>query len=431
MLSSGTIALILFIVFVILLVIGAPIGLSLAAGAVAAILAAGDVNPMVIGQRMFGSLDSFTIMAIPLFMLSGNLMSSGGISKRLTDFCDAILGWLPGGLGVVTIFACMLFGALSGSPTATCAAIGSIMVPSMLEAGYDKKFTLGTVAVAGILGCIIPPSTVMISYSSVTDASVGRMFMGGIIPGILMGVAMMIVAVNYGIHHKEVKRTAFSWSNLGRKFVRAIPALLMPIIILGGIYGGIFTPTEAAGVACAYGLIVGIFFLKELRGKSLKQAFIGAGNTTGMVLFIMACAAIFGYVMTRYQLTNAIANFIIQVCGNKYIFLLLVNILLLIVGCFMETTAAILILAPILSTVLGTFGIDPVHFGVVMCINLAIGVATPPLGLNLYVAAGLTRDKVEVVVNKHTVAHILVSIAILFVITYIPDIVMWLTNMMK
>ncbi|MCD8109394.1 MAG: TRAP transporter large permease [Clostridiales bacterium] len=421
---------ILFIVFIVLLVIGAPIALCLAAAGLVVVLNTGDVAPLVLAQRMFGSLDSFTIMAIPLFMLAGNLMSSGGISKRLTDFCDALLGWLPGGLGVVTIFACMLFGALSGSPTATCAAIGSIMVPSMIEAGYDKRFSLGTVAVAGVLGCIIPPSTVMISYSSTTDASVGAMFMGGIVPGILMGIAMMIVAIKYGISHKEVRRTPFRIKNLAAKFVRAIGALLMPVIILGGIYGGIFTPTEAAGVACAYGLVVGIFIYRELNPKELKKAFVGSGSTTGMVLFIMACAAVFGYIMTRYQLTNAIADMIISICASKYIFLLMVNILLLIVGCFMETTAAILILAPILTTVLGVFGIDPVHFGVIMCINLAIGCATPPLGLNLYVASGITRDKVEVVVNRHTIAYVLVSIGMLFVITYIPDIVMFIPNHM-
>lgn len=421
---------ILFIVFIVLMIIGAPIALCLAAAGLVVVFTTGDVAPLVLAQRMFGSLDSFTIMAIPLFMLSGNLMSAGGISKRLTDFCDAVLGWLPGGLGVVSIFACMLFGALSGSPTATCAAIGSIMVPSMVQAGYSKRFSLGTVAVAGVLGCIIPPSTVMISYSSCTDASVGGMFMGGIIPGILMGIAMMIVAIKYGLSHKEVKKTPFSLRNLWQKFVRAIGALLMPIIILGGIYGGIFTPTEAAGVACAYGLIVGIFIYRELNPKELKKAFVGSGSTTGMVLFIMSAAAIFGYIMTRYQLTNAIANMIISVCGNKYLFLLFVNILLLVVGCFMETTAAILILAPILAPVLGTFGIHPIHFGVIMCINLAIGCATPPLGLNLYVAAGITKDKVETVVNKHTIAYIIVSIAILFLITYVPDIVMLLPNKM-
>ena len=394
---------ILFVTFLVLLVIGAPIALCLGAAALLVVFTTGDVSPIVLGQRMFGSLDSFTIMAIPLFMLAGNLMSSGGISKRLTDFCDAILGWMPGGLGVVSILSCMIFGALSGSPTATCAAIGSIMVPAMIEAGYDKRFAL---------------------------ASVGSMFMGGILPGILMGVAMMIVAVKYGISHKDVKRTPFSLKNLLQKFVKAIGALLVPVIILGGIYGGIFTPTEAAGVACAYGLIVGIFIYCELNPKELKKAFVGSGSTTGMVLFIMAAAAMFGYIMTRYQLTNSIANFIIAVCGNKYLFLLLVNILLLVVGCFMETTAAILILAPILAPVLGTFGINPVHFGVIMCINLAIGCATPPLGLNLYVAAGLTKDRVEVVVNKHTVAYILVSIAMLFLITYIPDIVMVIPNSM-
>ena len=358
-------------------------------------------------------------------------MSSGGISRRLVNFCNAILGWMPGGLGVVAVFACMLFGALSGSPTATCAAIGSIMVPSMIEAGYSKRFSLATVAVAGILGCIIPPSTVMVSYSSVSDASVGSMFMGGILPGILMGLAMAVIPIQYGIKHQaEIPRIKFSLRNLGKSTVDAIGALLMPIIILGGIYGGIFTPTEAAGVACAYGLIVGMFIYRELRLKELKNVLMGASSSTGMVLFIMACAAVFGFVMARYQITNAIAEFIMSICPNKYIFLLLVNILLLIVGCFMETTAAILILAPIFAPILTAFGIHPVHFGVVMCINLAIGCATPPLGLNLFVAAGLTKDKVEVVISKHTVQYILLSIAILFLITYVPDLVMAIPNSM-
>ena len=320
---------------------------------------------------MFGSLDSFTIMAIPLFMLAGNLMSSGGISRRLVNFCNAILGWLPGGLGVVAIFACMLFGALSGSPTATCAAIGSIMVPSMIEAGYSKRFSLGTVAVAGILGCIIPPSTVMVSYSSVTDASVGSMFMGGIIPGILMGIAMMIIPIQYGVKHKEeVQRTKFSLRNLGRSTVEAIGALLMPVIILA-IARTVGDDSldevlrriqmDFAGVACAYGLIVGLFIYRALKLRELKAVILGSASSTGMVLFIMACAAVFGYVMARYQMTNAIAEFIISLCPNKYVFLLLVNILLLIVGCFMETTAAILILAPIFAPILTVFGISPVH----------------------------------------------------------------------
>ena len=422
---------ILFIVFVVLLVFGVPIALCLVAAGALVILAGGDISPIIIGQRMFGSLDSFTIMAIPLFMLAGNLMSSGGISRRLVNFCNAILGWMPGGLGVVAVFACMLFGALSGSPTATCAAIGSIMVPSMIEAGYSKRFSLATVAVAGILGCIIPPSTVMVSYSSVSDASVGSMFMGGILPGILMGLAMAVIPIQYGIKHQaEIPRIKFSLRNLGKSTVDAIGALLMPIIILGGIYGGIFTPTEAAGVACAYGLIVGMFIYRELRLKELKNVLMGASSSTGMVLFIRACAAVFGFVMARYQITNAIAEFIISICPNKYIFLLLVNILLLIVGCFMETTAAILILAPIFAPILTAFGIHPVHFGVVMCINLAIGCATPPLGLNLFVAAGLTKDKVEVVISKHTVQYILLSIAILFLITYVPDLVMAIPNSM-
>ncbi|MBS6366029.1 MAG: TRAP transporter large permease [Clostridiales bacterium] len=421
----------LFVGFFVCLFFSTPIALCLAGGGLLATALGGNVDLFVCAQKLFTSIDSFTLMAIPFFMIAGNLMSSGGISRRLCDFANALIGWMPGGLACASILACMIFGALSGSPTATVAAIGGILVPSLIENGYSRKFSLATIAVAGLLGTIIPPSTIMITYASCTDASIGSLFMGGILPGIALGICMMVIAVIYGVKHKEeIVATPFSIKRVGITFVHGIGAFFMPVIILGGIYTGVFTPTESAAIACIYGLVVGIFWYRELRLKDLKQVLVSSATSSAMVMFIIACAGIFGMVMTREQIPAKVAEFMIQVAGNKYVFLLLVNILLLIVGCFLETTAAILIIAPVLLPAVNAFGIDPIHFGIIMCVNLAIGCATPPLGVNLYVAAGLMRDKVDTVINKHLVFYILASVVALFIITYCEPLVMLLPNML-
>lgn len=421
----------LFIGFFICLFFSVPIALCLAGGGLLATALGGNVDLFVCAQKLFTSIDSFTLMAIPFFMIAGNLMSSGGISRRLCDFANALIGWMPGGLACACILACMIFGALSGSPTATVAAIGGILVPSLIENGYSRKFALATIAVAGLLGTIIPPSTIMITYSSCTDASIGSMFMGGILPGIALGICMMVIAFIYGVKHKdEITVTPFSIKRVGVTFIHGIGAFFMPVIILGGIYTGVFTPTESAAIACIYGLVVGIFCYRELRLKDLKQVLISSATSSAMVMIIIACAGIFGMVMTREQIPAKVAAFMIEIAGNKYVFLLLVNILLLIVGCFLETTAAILIIAPVLLPAVSAFGIDPIHFGIIMCVNLAIGCATPPLGVNLYVAAGLTRDKVDTVINKHLLYYILASVVALMIITYCEPLVMLLPNML-
>ena len=421
----------LFIGFFICLFFSVPIALCLAGGGLLATALGGNVDLFVCAQKLFTSIDSFTLMAIPFFMIAGNLMSSGGISRRLCDFANALIGWMPGGLACASILACMIFGALSGSPTATVAAIGGILVPSLIENGYSRKFALATIAVAGLLGTIIPPSTIMITYSSCTDASIGSMFMGGILPGIALGICMMVIAFIYGVKHKdEITVTPFSIKRVGVTFIHGIGAFFMPVIILGGIYTGVFTPTESAAIACIYGLVVGIFCYRELRLKDLKQVLISSATSSAMVMIIIACAGIFGMVMTREQIPAKVAAFMIEIAGNKYVFLLLVNILLLIVGCFLETTAAIHIIAPVLLPAVSAFGIDPIHFGIIMCVNLAIGCATPPLGVNLYVAAGLTRDKVDTVINKHLLYYILASVVALMIITYCEPLVMLLPNML-
>ena len=421
----------LFIGFFVCLFFSTPIALCLAGGGLLATALGGNVDLFVCAQKLFTSIDSFTLMAIPFFMIAGNLMSSGGISRRLCDFANALIGWMPGGLACASILACMIFGALSGSPTATVAAIGGILVPSLIENGYSRKFALATIAVAGLLGTIIPPSTIMITYSSCTDASIGSMFMGGVLPGIALGICMMVIAFIYGVKHKdEITVTPFSIKRVGVTFIHGIGAFFMPVLILGGIYTGVFTPTESAAIACIYGLVVGIFCYRELRLKDLKQVLISSATSSAMVMIIIACAGIFGMVMTREQIPAKVAAFMIEIAGNKYVFLLLVNILLLIVGCFLETTAAILIIAPVLLPAVSAFGIDPIHFGIIMCVNLAIGCATPPLGVNLYVAAGLTRDKVDTVINKHLLYYILASVVALMIITYCEPLVMLLPNML-
>ena len=420
---------VLFLGFAVILILGMPISIALLGGSLLAILQSGAVSMTVAAQKLFGAVDSFTLSAIPFFILAGALMSSGGIARRLTQLADALLGWLPGGMAVVATFTCMLFGCLCGSPTATVAAIGSLMVPALEDTGYDRKFTLALIATAGMLGTIIPPSTMMITYSSATGASVGKLFMGGIVPGVILGTLIILYCIYYGVK-ANIPRTRFSFKRLWSAFVNSIGALLMPVIILGGIYSGVFTPTESAAVACAYGLLVGIFVYKEIRIKEIYSIIAKAASTSGMLMFIVATAGVFGLVMTREQIPTKAAALIMAVAHNKYVFLALVNVLLLIVGCFLEATAAMLILCPILFPTVVAFGIDPVHFGIIVVLNLCIGLITPPLGVNLYVAAGLKNERIETVINKHLFILMFICLANLLLITYIPDICLMLPNMM-
>ncbi|MGN1007825.1 MAG: TRAP transporter large permease, partial [Butyricicoccus sp.] len=367
--------LVLFGGFAVILILGMPIAAALLGGSLAALLCSGNISLQVAAQKLFGAVDSFNLAAIPFFLLAGALMSSGGISKRLTSFANALLGWLPGGLAIVSVFTCMLFGCLCGSPTATVAAIGSLMAPALEEAGYSRRFSLAILASAGMLGTIIPPSTMMITYSSATGASVGDLFMAGILPGVLLGGMMILYCIYYGIK-ENIPRVQFSLKSLLESVWHAIGALLMPVIILGGIYSGIFTPTESAAVACAYGLLIGIVFYREIRLRDLYSIISKAASTSGMLMFIVATAGVFGLVMTHEQIPMRAAQAILSISSSQVIFLLLVNILLLIVGCFLEATAAILIIAPILYPAIVAFQISPVHFGIIMVLNLCVGLIT-------------------------------------------------------
>ncbi len=422
-------AAILFGVFALLVIVKVPIALSLAAASAVAVSTT-KIPTQVVVQRFFASCDAFPMMAIPFFMIAGGLMASGGVSRRLVAFANALVGTLPGGLAIVAILASLFFGALSGSSTATVAAIGTILVPSMIEAGYDEKFSLATVACAGFLRIIIPPSIPMVNYGISTGTSIGQMFMAGFIPGLLLALAMCAVAVAYGHRHVKVNN-AFSLTEVWKTFKEAIWALFMPVIILGGIYGGVFTATESACVACFYGLFVGMFVYRELRPAEIYRVMVGAVISTAMIMFIVAGAGAFGFVMTRELIPVAIANAILSISTNEYVFLMLINVLLLVVGTFMETNAAILILAPMFITVLAKLGIDPVHFGIVMIVNLAIGMITPPLGVNLFVAAGIRGVNVDRVINNFLIRYLFSCLVVMVLLTFVPRLSLLLPELMQ
>ena len=359
-------------------------------------------------------------MAVPFFVLAGELMATGGISRRLLNIADAFLGRKYGGLALVTVVACMFFAAISGSGPATVAAIGGLTIPSMLKQGYDRPFAGAISAAAGSIGVIIPPSIPMVMYCVATGVSVGAMFMGGVIPGILIGVSLCVYSSLYSKKHKYINAEAapFSWGNVGRSLVDGIWALLVPVIILGGIYGGIFTPTEAAAVAVAYGLIVGLFVYRDLKAKDLYRIFGSAALTTATIMVILGTATTFGRILTLERIPTMIADFFESVAKGPIMLMILINILLLIVGCFMETNAAIIILAPIFLPIVESMGINPVHFGIVMVVNLAIGFVTPPLGVNLFVACNVANAKLEEIC-KGILPILGVMIVDLLLITYI------------
>lgn len=425
-------SIVLFGTLIILIAVGMPIALSLTGATLMALFTTTDVIPIVVTQRFFTSVDSFSLMAIPFFMMAGLLMEKGGISKRLIDLANLFLGNLHGGLAIVTIIVSAFFGALTGSSVATVAAIGGILVPAMIKNGYDEGFALSTSASSGYLGCIIPPSIPMITYGVATGASIGAMFMAGVIPGILLALGMCIYALWLG--KKEGYKGSDKKASLGEiwsAFKEAVWALLMPIIILGGIYGGIFTPTEASCVALFYGLFVSIFVFKELKLRDLPGMIKQAMINSAMVMFIIAGAAAFGYLMTRGMIPTRIAASIINMTDSSIIFLLIVNILLLVMGTFMETNAAIMIVAPIFLPIVNAMGIDVVHFGIIMIVNLAIGQITPPLGVNLFVAAGIHGGAIEKVVNKHLIRYLIISVFILMLITYLPAISLALPSLLN
>ena len=422
------VAAVLFIALVVTLVLNMPVGIAIGVSSLCAILADGRISSLYIVQQLVTSADSFPLMAIPLFILAGELMGAGGVSKRLLNVCNVFLGRFTGGLATVTVVLCMFFAAVSGSGPATVAAIGSMVIPTMLDKGYSKSFTLALIATAGSIGVIIPPSIPMVIYGVSTSTSISSLFMAGFLPGIFICLVLCVVA------HFLCKKQG--WKGDERKYTAkeklaaiwdAKWALLNPIIILGGIYAGIFTPTEAAAVAAVYAFICGAFIYREFNIKEMFATIGNACNTTGTTMVIIGCATAFTKILTIEKIPGAITNGIINFTDNKILILLLINVLLLIVGCFMDTTPAMMVLAPILLPIAVQFGVDPIHFGIVMVVNLAIGFITPPLGINLFVASRVGRSDLETVCSG-IIKFILVMVVDLLLITFIPAISMTLPN---
>lgn len=414
--------LILFGSFFLLLLLKVPIGVSVGTSVLIYLVTCSSQPLTYLASNMFTACDSFPLMAIPFFILAGGLMEGGGLSKRLANLGSAAVGHITGGFAVVTVITCMFFGAISGSGPATVAAIGAVMVPAMIEHGYDKSFAVALIAASGCLGVIVPPSIPMVLYGVATGASVGSLFMGGFGPAIVLGGGLCILSI-FISQKRGYKGTGqkFSLGRLWKEFKSAIWALLVPVIILGGIYGGFFTPTEAAVIACAYGLLAGTLIYRELTPRKLYDSLVGSAETVGTVLIMVGTGTVLGKILALERIPDAIMSGMTSLTDNKLVILLLINLLLLVVGCIMDTTPAILILSPILYPVARAFGIGIIHFGLIMVTNMAIAFITPPVGVNLFVASGMTKMKFTDLC-KAIVPFIIVMFISLTLITYVPAI---------
>ncbi len=376
-----------------LILLNIPIAISIGIAAFLGIFVSTlPINTVVIAQRMFTSIDSFPFMAIPFFMLAGGLMGKGGISRRLIDLSSTVIGSLRGGLGLITILASAFFGAISGSNPATVAAIGGIMIPAMVAKKYPAPFAGAIGAAGGTLGVVIPPSIPMITYGVVAGVSIGDLFIAGIGPGLLMAVSLAAVVIFKSRHLNIPKEEPVSFREFLTAFKKSLLALLMPFIILGGIYGGIFTPTEAGAVAVVYSLIVSIFIYKELSMADLKEVIVKAGITSAVVFFVLSTSQSFSWIITIGRVSEAMTTGLLSLSSNVFVVLTLVNILLLFLGIFLETQAIILLVTPILLPIMKVMGIDPLLLGVIMVVNTSVGMITPPMAVNLFVAGGIVKQ---------------------------------------
>ncbi|HHE3463510.1 C4-dicarboxylate TRAP transporter large permease protein DctM [Pasteurella multocida] len=419
----------LFILLFLLMFLGVPIAISLGLSGAIVIMLFSQDSLSSLAIKLFETSEHYTLLAIPFFLLAGAFMTTGGVAKRLIDFANATVGHIRGGLAIASVMSCMLFAALSGSSPATVAAVGSIAIAGMVRSGYPIGFGTGIICNAGTLGILIPPSVVMVVYAAATETSVGKLFMAGVVPGLLLGVALM-VAIYIVARIKNLpaqpRASVKEWFRAARK---AIWGLLLMMIILGGIYSGIFTPTEAAAVAAVYSFVVAVFIYKDIKLSECPRVLLESGKLSVMLMFIIANAMLFAHVLTTEQIPQLITETVTKMELSPWMFLIVVNIVLLIAGAFMEPSAIILILAPILFPIAVQLGIDPIHLGVIMVVNMEIGMITPPIGLNLFVASAVSKMPLTAVIRAAT-PWLMLLLAFLIAITYIPAISMALPNWM-
>ena len=415
---------ILFGVFILLLIIGVPVAFAICSAAgVTVFVGLGPDKLLILIQRMFEACNSFSLIAVPFFILAGDLLSKGKISKLLVEFCEALLGMIRGGLSVVSVLAGMFFAAISGSGAATTAAVGGTLVPELKRRGYPADSAAALIAAAGTIGVVIPPSVPMVLYAVIAEESVNRLFKAGFVPGVLMGAALIAIALFQAYRDKYPKGTTFSLKNICKSFVKAIPGILMPLIILGGIFSGYFTPSEAAAVAVVYAVLVSAFVYRDLTIKSLFEIMKGSARTSAVIMIIIACSGPFGWALANWKIPEAISSAVLSISSNKYMIMFLISVIILVAGVFMETSSAIIILTPVFLPLVRALGVSTLHFGILYVVGIAIGMFTPPVAINLYVATGISGlpiEKIAKAVVPYLIGLIIVFLLIVFVPLMVP-----------
>lgn len=411
-------AAVLFISFAVLLLLGVPVGFTIAIAAFIT-LVAGDVPALMMVQRIFTAQDSFSLIAVPFFILAGDLMSKGAVSKVLVEFAESLLGWIRGGLTIVSVLAGMFFAAISGSGAATTAAVGATLIPELEKRGYHVDKSAALIAAAGTIGVVIPPSVPMVLYAVIAEQSVNTLFRNGFIPGITMGVILIVIALVEARKLNYPKGTALSVKNVLKTFLHAVWGILMPLIILGGIFSGYFTPSEAADVAVIYSILIGFFVYRDLTPKGLMEIMKNSAKTSSVIMLIIGFSGPFGWVLANWKIPEMISKAVLSVSSNAYIILFLIGLIILVAGVFMETSSAIILLTPVFLPLVKAMGVNLVHFGVVFAVGLAIGMITPPVAINLFVASGITGLPMTKI-SKAIVPYLIGLIVVFFVILYAP-----------
>lgn len=416
-------------IFVLLLLLGLPIYGSLAFSVVGAMGLTGSMNPTIVPMRMFSGMNNFSLMAIPFFILAAEVMRVGGLSARLIKLAQSLIGWAPGGLASAAVLSCLFFGSISGSSPATVVAIGSIMFPALVEAGYKKRFAIGLLTTAGTLGPIVPPSIALIIYGSVTATSVGQLFAAGVLPALLLGGLLIIYCMIYA-KREDYPSTPFpTIKEIVEAFKGSAWGLGLPVILLGGIYSGVFTATESASVACVYGLFVGMVIYKQVTPKDLWKILENTGLTSGSLLLITAGASAFSWLLTMTGTPSALAQSVLSLSDSSFAITALLNVIMLIAGFFLDSASAIIVLAPLLTPIAAEVGVDPVHFGIINLVNYSVGMITPPVGLNLFVAVTISKMSLTEVF-KGCIPFLVILLLGLMIITYVPSLSLIIPNLL-
>jgi C4-dicarboxylate transporter, DctM subunit len=422
-------ATLIFPLLFVFLLTGFPIALSLGIATCLYLYYFTTIPLSSIPQKMFTNLDSFPLMAVPFFVLASNIFSVGGVATRLINMSTAFFGHLPGGLAISGVAACALFAAISGSSPATVIAIGSIMIPAMIKAGYPPRYAIGVMATAGSLGIMIPPSIPLVLYGFVTNESVGKLFIAGILPGIFQATVMSLVCYVVARRNHYPLHSRASWAERWTAVREGAPSMMLPIVIIGGIYGGIFTPTEAAAVAVVVGIIVGMFVHRELSIRDFPKIFLETGKVTAMLMFIITMAQLFAYVLTSERLPQTLAAAALDRDLDSWQVLLIINFILFLAGDFLDPAPIVLIMSPIFHPIAKAVGVDPIHLGIIIVMNMEMGMITPPVGLNMYVASGISKVPLYTVI-RYSAPWILVMVAVLLVVTYVPEISLFLPRLL-